>query len=226
MREHSLGYNWSVSHILGLFQSFFISLKNGQLPQLGIWTYFLLVFLVAVEGPFATLLGAAAASAGLMRLGWVFIAASTGNLTADSLWYTLGYIGKIEIILRIGQKLGISRELLERLQRGLREHTTRILFIAKLTVSFVIPSLIAAGLVKAPWRRWFPAIFAGELIWTGSLILLGFYTTEAIKRVEKGVEYLALSGGILFVIFLIFMGRRLLQKKYQEISVLDEKIEN
>lgn len=226
MREHSLGYNWSVSHFLGLFQSFFISLKNGQLPQLGIWTYFLLVFLVAVEGPFATLLGAAAASAGLMRLGWVFIAASTGNLTADSLWYTLGYIGKIEIILRIGQKLGISRELLERLQRGLREHTTRILFIAKLTVSFVIPSLIAAGLVKAPWRRWFPAIFAGELIWTGSLILLGFYTTEAIKRVEKGVEYLALSGGILFVIFLIFMGRRLLQKKYQEISVLDEKIEN
>ena len=226
MREHSLGYNWSVSHFLGLFQFFFISLKNGQLPQLGIWTYFLLVFLVAVEGPFATLLGAAAASAGLMRLGWVFIAASTGNLTADSLWYTLGYIGKIEIILRIGQKLGISRELLERLQRGLREHTTRILFIAKLTVSFVIPSLIAAGLVKAPWRRWFPAIFAGELIWTGSLILLGFYTTEAIKRVEKGVEYLALSGGILFVIFLIFMGRRLLQKKYQEISVLDEKIEN
>jgi len=226
MREHSLGYNWSVSHFLGLFQSFFISLKNGQLPQLGIWTYFLLVFLVAVEGPFATLLGAAAASAGLMRLGWVFIAASTGNLTADSLWYTLGYIGKIEIILRIGQKLGISRELLERLQRGLREHTTRILFIAKLTVSFVIPSLIAAGLVKAPWRRWFPAIFAGELIWTGSLILLGFYTTEAIKRVEKGVEYLALSGGILFVIFLIFMGRRLLQKKYQEISLLDERIEN
>ena len=215
-----------MSHFLGLFQLFFVSLKNRQLPQLGVWTYFLLVFLVAVEGPIATLLGAAAASAGLMRLGWVFIAASTGNLIADTLWYTLGYIGKIEIILRIGQKLGLSRELLERLQKGMREHTTRILFIAKLTVSFVIPSLIAAGLVKAPWRRWFPAIFAGELIWTGSLIILGFYATEAIKRVEKGVEYLALGGGMIFVIFLIFMGRRLLKKKYQEISLLDERIEN
>jgi len=226
MHRHSLGYNWIVSHFLGLFQLFFVSLKNRQLPQLGVWTYFLLVFLVAVEGPIATLLGAAAASAGLMRLVWVFIAASTGNLIADTLWYTLGYIGKIEIILRIGQKLGLSRELLERLQKGMREHTTRILFIAKLTVSFVIPSLIAAGLVKAPWRRWFPAIFAGELIWTGSLILLGFYATEAIKRVEKGVEYLALGGGMIFVIFLIFMGRRLLKKKYQEISLLDERIEN
>jgi len=185
-----------------------------------------LVIFVAVEGPVATLLGAAAASTGLMHLGWVFIAASTGNLTADTLWYFLGYIGKIEIILRIGQRLGLSRELLERLQKGMREHTTRILFIAKLTVSFVIPSLIAAGLVKAPWRRWFPAIFTGELIWTGSLLLLGFYTTEAIKRVEKGVEYLALAGGLLFILFLIFMGRRLLQKKYRDISAMDEKTEN
>ena len=31
-------------------------------------------------------------------------------------------------------------------------------------MSFMIPSMIAAGLVKAPWRRWFPAIFTGELI--------------------------------------------------------------
>jgi membrane protein DedA with SNARE-associated domain len=225
MGRLSLGYNWIVSHFLGLFQLFFISLKNGQLPQLGIWTYFLLVFLVAIEGPIATLIGAAAASAGLMRLGWVFMAASTGNLAADTLWYTLGYLGKIDIILRIGQKLGLSRELLERLQKGMQEHTTRILFIAKLTVSFVIPSLIAAGLVKAPWRRWFPAIFAGELIWTGSLLLLGFYTTEAIKRIEKGVEYLALGGGLIFIIFLIFMGRRLIQKRYQKIKMLDERIE-
>jgi membrane protein DedA with SNARE-associated domain len=225
MGRLSLGYNWIVSHFLGLFQLFFISLKNGQLPQLGIWTYFLLLFLVAIEGPIATLIGAAAASAGLMRLGWVFMAASTGNLAADTLWYTLGYLGKIDIILRIGQKLGLSRELLERLQKGMQEHTTRILFIAKLTVSFVIPSLIAAGLVKAPWRRWFPAIFAGELIWTGSLLLLGFYTTEAIKRIEKGVEYLALGGGLIFIIFLIFMGRRLIQKRYQKIKMLDERIE-
>jgi len=208
-----------VSHFLGVLQSFFISLKNGQLPQLGIWTYFLLAFFVAIEGPIVTLIGAAAASAGLMRLGWVFIAASTGNLAADTLWYSIGYLGKIDRILRFGQKLGISRELLDRLQKGMREHTTRILFIAKLTVSFVIPSLIAAGLVKAPWRRWFPAIFAGELIWTGSLVLLGFYTTEAIKRVEKGVEYLALGGGLIFILFLIFMGRRLIRKRYQKITV-------
>jgi membrane protein DedA with SNARE-associated domain len=214
-----------MSQILGLFHILFISLKNGQLPQLGIWTYILLALLVAVEGPIATLLGAAAASAGLMHLGWVFIAAATGNLIADSLWYTLGRMGKIQLLLHLGQKIGINRELLNRLQDGIREHTVRILFLAKLTMSFMIPSMIAAGLVKAPWKRWFPAIFTGELIWTGSLTLIGFYTTEAIKRIERGVEYLALAGGVIFVLVLIYLGRRLLRNKYQNIDTAIEKEE-
>jgi membrane protein DedA with SNARE-associated domain len=210
-----------VSQIINLFHIFIVSLKSGQLPQLGIWTYFLLVILVAIEGPVATLLGAVAASAGLMHLNWVFLAAALGNLSADSLWYTVGYLGKIDKILRVGQRLGLSRELLDRLQKGMHTHTTRILFIAKLTVSFIIPSLIAAGLVKAPWKRWFPAIFGGELLWTGSLCLIGFYATETLKRLEKGVEYLALVGGLLFIIFLIYSGRRFLKKKYQSIDLIE-----
>jgi membrane protein DedA with SNARE-associated domain len=214
-----------VSQIVNLFHIFIISLKSGQLPQLGIWTYFLLVFLVAIEGPVATLLGAAAASAGLMHLNWVFLSAAAGNLSADSLWYTLGYLGKIDKIQKLGRRLGLSRELLDRLQKGMRTHATRILFIAKLTVSFVIPSLIAAGLVRAPWKRWFPAIFAGELLWTGSLCLIGFYATETLKRLEKGVEYLALVGGLLFIIFLIISGRRFLKKKYQSTDLFENNPE-
>jgi membrane protein DedA with SNARE-associated domain len=207
-----------MGHFNELVQTFYLALKSGQLPQMGIWTYFILASLVAVEGPVATLLGAAGASAGLMRLGWVFIAAAVGNLTADILWYTLGRVGKIETLLRFGQKLGVRRESLDRLEAGMHKHAARILLIAKLTISFVIPSLIAAGLVKAPWRRWFPAIFIGEMIWTGTLTLIGFYATELIKRVEKGVEYLAVGGGFIFIIFLIILGQRLLRKKYQDID--------
>jgi membrane protein DedA with SNARE-associated domain len=204
-----------VTYLTGLFQSFIQALRSGQLPQLGTWTYILLAALVAVEGPIATLLGAAASSAGLMKPGWVFVAAATGNLTADSLWYTLGYIGKIDWLLRFGKKLGIHADILERLENNMRAHAARILFVAKLTLSMMIPALIAAGLVKAPWRRWFPAIFTGEMLWTGSLLIIGFYTTEAIKRVERGVEYAALGGAVIFVLFLILVGRRVIKQRYQ-----------
>jgi membrane protein DedA with SNARE-associated domain len=203
-----------VGDIITLLMNLGAYIRSNQLPQVGSWSYFILAILVAIEGPVATLLGAAAASTGLMRPGLVFIAAAVGNLTADSLWYTLGYVGRIEWLLRVGQKLGVRREYLERLQAGMHRHAIRILFIAKLTVSLVIPSLIAAGLVRAPWKRWFPAIFAGEMIWTGSLVLIGFYTTEAIKRIEQGVGYVILVSTLVFLFFLLWLVHRLLTRKY------------
>ncbi len=204
-----------MAYINGLIQSLVQALRSGQLPQLGSWTYIILAALVAVEGPLATLLGAAAASAGLMKPGWVFVAAAVGNLTADSLWYTLGYMGKIGWLLRIEKKMGIKGDIMARLEIQMRKHAARILFAAKLTLSLMIPALIAAGLVKAPWKRWFPAIFSGEMVWTGSLVLIGFYATEAIKRVEMGVEYAALGGTVIFVLFLLILGRKMFKKRYE-----------
>jgi membrane protein DedA with SNARE-associated domain len=94
----------------------------------------------------------------------------------------------------------------------MRLHAVKILFFAKLSMSLMIPSLIAAGLVKAPWRRWFPAVFGGEIIWTGALVLIGFYATEAIKRIEQGVEYVILGATILFVLFVLYLSRRVLRE--------------
>ncbi len=205
-----------MSSFFQLLQSFIVAMKNGSLPQLGFWTYLVLALLVAIEGPVATLLGAAIASAGLMRPWLVFIAAATGNLTADSLWYSLGYAGKLEWVLRFGRKLGLQPEFLERLEKGMHKNAPQILFVAKLTVSFMIPSLIAAGLMKVPWRRWFPSLFAGEMIWTGSLVLIGYFATEAVKRVQQGVEYAILGLSLVFVLFILSMSRRVLGKQYKD----------
>jgi membrane protein DedA with SNARE-associated domain len=201
-------------------QNFISVLKSGQIPELGYWSYLALALLVMVEGPIATLLGAAAASAGLMRPGLVFCAAAAGNLTADTLWYGLGYAGKIEWMLRFGDRLGISQYHLERLQKNMHEHAAKVLFLAKLSVSLVIPSLIAAGLVKAPWKKWFPAVFTAEIIWTGALVLIGYYTTEAIKRIQQGIEYTILFASGIFILLLLWFGRRLLKSNNPDV---DEK---
>jgi membrane protein DedA with SNARE-associated domain len=201
--------------LVDFIQTFNASLSTGQLPQLGNWTYLALALLVAVEGPIATLLGAAAASIGILKPGWVFVAAAVGNLSADCIWYSIGYLGRTEWLFRFGRRLGISRERLETLENGVCSHAFRILFIAKLTMSFVIPALVAAGLVKVPWRRWLPAIVGGEIIWTGTLVTIGFYAAQAIQKVERGVEYLGIAGALVFIIMLIILVRRVLGRKYQ-----------
>jgi membrane protein DedA with SNARE-associated domain len=184
----------------------------GETAPLGTWAYFILALLVAIEGPIATLLGAIAASGGLMNPIFVFLAASFGNLTADTLWYMLGYLGKTEWIFHFGKRLGLKPELIEHLKQQMISHSTKVLFLAKLTVSFVIPSLITAGLLRIPWKRWFPSFIIAESLWTGSLVLIGYYTTEALKRVEQGVEYALLGFSLTFVVVMFLSGRRLLKQ--------------
>jgi membrane protein DedA with SNARE-associated domain len=215
-----------LSHFIPLLLHLGYYIRTDQLPELGPWTYLLLAVLVAIEGPFATLLGAAAASAHLLRPGLVFVSAAAGNLTADSLWYLLGFLGKSNWIFRMGKKLGVKAEFLERLEKVLRKHSLRILFMAKLTLSFIIPSLIAAGLIRIPWKRWFPAIFAGEMIWTGTLVLIGYFTTEALKRIELGIGYLAVGFSVALVGFLLWLAHRYLTREYEnevEITEADLK---
>lgn len=201
-----------MTNILTILQNVLIMLKSGQLPELGRWTYLLLALLVAVEGPIATLLGAAAAAAGLMRPTVVFMAAAAGNLTADTLWYTLGYLGKTEWLFRVGKRFQITQKTLEHIEDQMHRHATRLLFLAKLSMSLMIPSLIAAGLVKVPWRRWFPGVFGGEMIWTGSLVLIGFYSTVAIKQVREGLEGFILAGTLAFVAFIFWQAHRFLKR--------------
>ncbi|GAB4549117.1 MAG: hypothetical protein Fur0016_02020 [Anaerolineales bacterium] len=210
------GYNNCSMELLNWITNLFQALKGGQLPEWGFWSYLILAGTVAVEGPIATLLGAGAASAGVMRPWLVFFSAAAGNLGADLTWYSLGYLGKAEWLFSLGRRFGISPARLERMEKAMQKHAAKILFMAKLSVSLVIPALVAAGLMKTPLKKWFPAVFGAEMIWTGALVLIGFYTTEAIKRVERGLEYAILLASALFVVFLFWLVRRTLGKAEEQ----------
>ena len=54
------------------------------------------------------------------------------------------------------------------------------------------------------------------MIWTGVLVLIGYYTTEAVKRVEQGVEYVILGASVVFIIFMLWAGRRILRESAEK----------
>jgi membrane protein DedA with SNARE-associated domain len=149
--------------------------------DLGLWAYLLLALLVMVEGPVVTLAGAVAASAGYMEPVWVFFSAAIGNLISDTLWYTLGYLGKMEWLHRYGGWFGLREEYVHRFNHDIQIHAAKLLFIAKLTLGFSIPTLVATGLSRVPLRRWFFVLALGETIWTGSLVVTGFYFGKYVQ---------------------------------------------
>ena len=179
------------------------------IQSLGGWTYILLALLVAVEGPLVTLAGAVAASAGYLNPVLVFASASVGNLTADTVWYSVGYLGKTEWLVRYGGWFGLKQKLIERLQKDVQTHIRKILFAAKLTLGFVVPTLIAAGLARVPIKRWFGTLFTAECIWTGGLVLAGYYFGTLAQRIETNLRWVSLGGTAIFlVIVMIYITHR------------------
>jgi membrane protein DedA with SNARE-associated domain len=176
----------------------------GQVAFSGGWPYLLIAILVAVEGPITTLAGAVAASAGYLNPVLVFVAAAIGNLAADTLWYSLGYLGKIEWLTRYAGWLGIKESSLLGLQKDIHAHIHKVLFVAKLTLGLVIPTLIAAGLARVPFKRWFGSLFAAECIWTGGLVLAGYYFGYLIQRIETDLRYISAGGAVLIVGLMIY----------------------
>ncbi len=209
--------------ILELIEQFWTSLQQGQLPQLGSWNYLLLASLIIWQGPLATLLGGAAASAGLLQPGLVFLVAIVTNLTADVLWYSIGRRGNVASFFSKDGRFGKHQARYLLLQQGMHRHSTKILLMAKVSAGFALPTLIAAGLSGLSWRRWFPVVFIGETIWTGTLILIGFYFTEAIKQVEHGLQLLLVGFSFFFLVLLVwFISRQMRNSKLFAVKTADE----
>ncbi len=193
----------SIHNIVDQLRLFWSTLAVGQIQRLGAWNYVLLALFVLVEGPIATLLGAVAAAAGLLNPYLVFLSASFGNLSADTLWYLLGRSGRIEWLLHYGRILGIRKAHIERFVRDMHTHAVKVLLLAKLTASFAIPALIAAGIARIPWRRTFSIVFVGECIWTGTLVLLGYHFSSSLTRLEEGLQVVAIIGFILVLVLVL-----------------------
>jgi membrane protein DedA with SNARE-associated domain len=67
---------------------------------------------------------------------------------------------------------------------------------------------MTAGTLRLTWKRWFPPVVIGGLIWSAALVLLGYHATALLTQIERGVNYLAVGGSLLFVIYLYFKIRR------------------
>ncbi len=192
-------------------------LRSEGLQEWGAWSYPLFTALVIIEGRIVTLLATVAASVGYMRLPLVMVCAIVGGLVADTLWYLLGYKFGEEHILRYGRWLGLRRHHLQKMLTGIQERGPMLLTVAKFSSVLVIPALVAAGVARVPFRRWFPIVLLGELVWVTALAVIGFQTAEVVRRVELGLHYLPVAGGGLALLTLMMVaGRRLTSDLFRE----------
>lgn len=187
--------------------------QAGIYPDLGVWSYIILGILVATEGPLSTLIGASASGAGLLDWRWVLLATVIGNIVGDCLWYTVGYMGKIQWFYEHGRWFGMRPHHVARLEREMQLHARKLIIFAKIAYGLIVPTLVAAGLARVPWRKWFPVVFVVETLWSILLVWIGFHATNFIQDLEHTLHAIGVAvlvgGGALILM-------RMLRKRIDE----------
>ncbi len=207
---------------LTLLNGFWGTIQGGQVQAAQFWIYPILMVLVAVEGPVSILLAAAASSAGFMNPLPVFIAASLGNLIADTLWYGLGYYGKIDWLLQRKKLFGVDPEKIDLLKHSIDRNVIKILLVAKITNGLIVPALVATGVARVPLRRWFLTIFLSNALITGIFVAAGYFAAVNLMKVADGIRYAAFGFSvILFFAILVYVRRLFSQNVMASIEEKD-----
>jgi membrane protein DedA with SNARE-associated domain len=203
------------------FQQFLFG-SGAQPSSANFWLYCGLALAVMLEGPFAILIGASAASSGFLSPAPVFLAATLGNLLGDLTWYLLGYSGRLEWALKL-KFLRLDVRKITALRQAISRHAIKILAIAKLTNGLIVPVLISTGLARVPLRRWFPTIFLTNLLTTGAFVAFGYFTAVNLMKFETWFRYVALGFSFILFVFITLQVRKWISQFYSVEEILAEE---
>jgi membrane protein DedA with SNARE-associated domain len=194
-------------------KTLFDNFQAGLYPELGTWSYIVLAVLVATEGPLSTLIGASAAAADLLDWRWVLVATMVGNIIGDCVWYSVGYMGRMQWLYDHGRWFGMRPHHVARLEREMRAHAQKLIIFAKIAYGLIVPTLVAAGMARVPWRKWFPVVFVVETLWSILLVWVGYHTTEFIQTFEHTLSAIGVAVVVAIVAFVLM---RLLRKRIDQ----------
>ncbi len=207
---------FSLVSIPELFASFWQALQHGAVLPLGNWNYLILFVFVIMQGPLVKLLGGALVANTFMNLFTVILVSILASLTADVIWFRIGRLGNPQRFLK--RRSAKQKKVFEKLQIGMNRHCFKVLLLGKFATGMTVPAMIAAGVSKIPWRRWVPAVLLGEIIYTSTVVTLGFFAAESVKQVDQTLQAVGIGVTAIILLVLVIYLPRTLKKILEDSS--------
>ena len=182
--------------------------------------YIAVFFGAIIEGPILMI-----AMGFFLRLGYVsflplYIALLAGDLTGDIVWYFVGYYFAKPIIARYGKFLSITPEIFEKVKKLFERHDSKILFLSKITSGFggALATLISAGAVRVPFKKYFIINGLGEFVWVSLLLTIGYAFGNIYSSIASGFKVAFIVSACVFVGgavygFFYFLRQRFIESK-------------
>lgn len=186
----------------------------GYIKTIG---YPLMLLVMIVEGPIATILAAFAASLGFFNVFIVLTLSILGDILGDVILYTIGYFGGNRALVKAEKILKIKPAIVAKLERLFQAHGKKTIFAVKSTTGLCWITFIVAGTIQMKFKDFITASFLGGIIWSGFLVMMGYFFGYAFEEINNYIKY---AGMLIFFSAVIFYIIIVLYKKRQSGQIL------
>ena len=179
------------------------------------YKYALLFPIAIVEGPIIMFLAGTLYHLGYLAFWPSYLVLILGDLVGDVLWYGFGYLAGKRIINRFDAYLGVTESVFNKIENLFRRHQNKIIFINKITMGFgfTIATLVAAGAARTSFKNFTLLNLLGGFIWTGFLMVLGYYFGFLYKALDKDFQILSVVFVGVLLLAALYGFRRYWQKR-------------
>lgn len=178
-----------------------------------------------LEGPTVGLIVGFLARVHYINLFWGYLAHVSGDLTADMMYYAIGYFGGAAIVPKFARILKFSVKEVEDIEESFKKHSAKLIILGKLSHVIGFPILIAAGASRYSWYKFLALDLIGTLLKAAILVFIGFHfgglweKVNNVLIVASGIGLLIIAAQVAFLTI-----RRFIMIKNGEIA-LDGKEE-
>lgn len=184
------------------------------------YKYVILLPIAVIEGPIIVIIASFLASQGLMNIYVIYIIAILGNLIGDSIYYSIGRIGRHTFIAKYGKYIGITDERVRVTEEHYKNHLLKTILISKTLNAGIEIFLVTAGIAKVNYKKFIGGILLIEIPKNIVIVLVGYYFGKSYVLIGHYLDNYFLAAiifvavlAILFFIYRFFKNRKAKSKK-------------
>lgn len=182
-----------------------LEISNTLLPLIINLGYFGIFLGVVIGGEVLLVLAGALASLGYMKLWLITIIAVLGIVAHDVIWYLLGRGGRgSEFLKKIGKKF-IDEEKYHIIEEKFKKRSVFVILFLRFVYGFRALSLIAAGVLKMGFKKFFFYTLLGSSFWAIIFVGLGYFFGNSLNFLTKTIKELHIVVPIFVALIIIVL---------------------
>jgi membrane protein DedA with SNARE-associated domain len=167
--------------------------------------YWVIVPLMIIEGPIATIMAAILASLGALNIWVVLLLSILGDVFGDLIFYAAGYFWGMKFVKRVGKYIGITESLIIRMENYFERHGGKTIFSVKSTTGLCWATFTAAGIVKMNFIRFLKYSVLGGIFWSGFLVAMGYFYGYMWREIKQYIEWAGWIIVLLAIVTFVFI---------------------